>query len=658
MIAVLSLIACNPEGQQHPGTHPTEPPPGTTPTEPTDPTTPPEVQAVCDAGHEVWVQRVFPLMVGRKTLGATEVKLWADLAEREGREAVIRTLALSPEFADWWRIQMSDMVYASRGQIGNDAACFEDPSLNGHDGDLAQFIRRSAPDDGTYGPNFNMADVMIDAIVADDVSVVYQANLFAMHNSNLVMVFEPEIAEATLRQYQGDQLLEVYLDRNVNCMGCHNSTFSVTDDPDPTLDRAWGRGGLFEEALFDRAGGPQDPASFYAMERTYGVVQTGIFFPDPGVYDEFPWGMSATCGTFSKYTESTDLLGVTDAYFGAEYGKKGSVWDIERLFATGVDNMVEAGPAIGEDGAIAPDQAFAYLTAQNFVDQVWKLAFGNRMLLPYGMSRNESQQARLSAMTDAMVTNGWSLTELLVDVATDPYFNAGLPQTCPTEPYGMEPIIDPYTVFEEGELTKNGPGELVHRQTGRTLLTSVYAAMMWGKPDEYTLNTFNNPEYDLQTALGVFHSDSEPGFNGIDFQGALSWEASFSRCENPSGGSGPDFMRALFNAGIVADATVGDLVLGLKDRLTSHGVFLDTTEQQLVEDLLGVPLDSKVADAPPELSKNLGLLCGVMSQAPEFMMSVEPRAAGPEPVVNPGYDQVCAGFEMLTELAGYEGDCG
>jgi len=626
-------------------------------------TTPAEVPPVCDAGDDVWVQRVFPMVLGRKPHGAHEVQIWSKLAAEQGRPAVIRALAKSPEYDGWWKTQLSDMVFASRVGFVDDSGCFENAELPKHDGDLSRFIRESPPD-GDYGPVFNMADVIVDSLVADDISTVYQANLFAKYDFTDAVGCVVSLAdvESVVRKYQGDQLLTVYLDRNVSCMSCHNSEFSVTDDPDPALDRAWGRGALFEKALFGDSSGPVVPDEFYAINKDYGFADsTGYFayYDKADSYTHHVWGMNQKCGSFTRDDPKYDYLDVETSYFGHDFGPGGSTFDLDRLFRQGVDDMTDAGITIGDDASVDPGQAFAYLTAQNFVDQTWKLAFGNRLLLGYGMSRNQAQQQRLQALTDHFVSDGWSLSELLVDITSDPYFNAGTPETCDSQDYGMAPVVDPYSVMNEGDLANNGSGELVHRQTARTLLRSLYSALDWGQPTEFFSAgaSYNgDTELALQEALGVFHSDTSPGFNGVDFQGSLTWESNFFVCTNPNGT--PGYLRDLFAYGRTKDATVEEEVLALKDRLTSHGEFDDDTERQLVEDLLQVPLDSKVAEVDEDtFARNFSLLCGVMTQSPEFLMTVEPEAPGPVPRLLPELAYDCQDFEAWTAAARIDATC-
>jgi hypothetical protein len=613
----------------------------------------------CDAGTDVWVQRVFPLMFGRKAHGAGEIQMWSKFATDHGREAVVRAMGASPEYRKHWKVQLSDMLYVSRSGNGEDGACFEFPLSYEHDGSLAQWIRTEQPDVGQFPHDFNMADVIIDGLIADDVSVIYQANLFARTNFTAACVAQdPVTVEIERRLYHGDLMLEVYIDRNVDCMGCHNSEFSVTDHEDPALDHSWGRGALFERALFGNSAGPTDPDSFYAMNKFYGVIQDFYLFGgNDYTYDRLPWGMQS-CGSFNRIPPEYDYVGQESAYFGGEFGAEGSVWELERLFDAGVNAMSGESFEIAEDGTVDPAQAFAYLTGQHFVDQVWKLSYGTRLLLPYGMSRNQDQQRRLQVLTDEFVTNGWSLIELLVDITADPYFNAGLPETCGGPAYGMKPVIDPYSVVNPGELANNGPGDLVHRQTGRTLLRSFYQALEFGEPPEYFGFSFgSNDDEELQRSLGVFHSDASPGFNGVDFQGVLVWEGQFYGCRNPDGGD-QGFLRRLYDEGYSQDQTVEAVALSLKDRLVARGVFEDDTERSLVSDLLGYSLDSKIREVDSAVfGRNLGLLCGVLTLSPEFMLASEPMPSGPIPSLSFDIDEDCASLSLMAEAAGFPVTC-
>lgn len=617
----------------------------------------PPAPATCDAGTEVWVQRVFPLLLGRRPHGAAEVRMWADFADDEGRDTAIRALAGSPEYRAWWKIVLSDLIAVSRSEIGRDADCFDRPRLSEHDGSLTRFLRTTPPESGRFGREFGMADVVIDALVADDLSTVYQANLFAKMNFTRSCGGSVEEAEQGIRLSQGEQLLLLYTDRDTSCMTCHNSEFSVTDNPDPALDRAWGVPARFEEALFGASSGPADPADFYAMSRSYGLVRNiDVDIGGEIDYDRNPWGMDDSCGEFERSPPNFDVLGHGTSFFGWEYGSAGTVWEIERTFAAGVDALAAGPLEIGDDLTVDPAQAFVYLTGQHLVDETWKLAFGKRLLLPYGLSRNRYQQERLQGYTDRFLADGWSLSELLVDITADPYFNTGLPTTCEVEPYGMLPVIDPYTVEYEGELANNGPGELVHRFAGRVLQRTLYDSLGYGEPREYFPHDQSREE-DLQRSLGIFLSDGSPGFDAIDFQGLLAWEREYYLCAGPPGSSG-GFLEELREAAVAEGRTVEDAALSLKDRLLARGVFEDEVERDRVRGLMAVPLTTLVSEVDPAVfERNLGLFCGVLTASPEFVLTIEPRPSGPVPTLRFDVARDCTNLVTLAAALGIEAFC-
>jgi hypothetical protein len=313
--------------------------------------------------------------------------------------------------------------------------------------------------------------------------------------------------------------------------------------------------------------------------------------------------------------------------------------------------------AISPDESVPGDQALTYLTAQHVVDQVWKYGMGAGLTIPYGFSRNQAQEEQLEDLTDQFVTDGWSLKELLVSIAMNPAFNDGLPETCGARPYGLDPLVNPYSVEDPNpDLQGNGPGDLVHRLFARSLIRSVRDELEWPGATEYFGYYTADPDFDLELAMGVFLSQSVAGFNGTDFQGALSWEKRFATCSDPA--YPHDFMQRATSSAIAADATVEQLALAVKDRLTARGVWEDDEERELAENLLGVPLDSKVSElARGSLDRNLGLFCGVITLSPDFFLTVEPRQPGPVPSLPLDYDLDCQKLVGLLDLQGIEVTC-
>ena len=293
----------------------------------------PEPPAVCDAGDDAWVMRAMPLIWGRKPHGAGEVRLWSQMAAEHGREAVVRAMALDPEYLDHWRDWFTDALYVARTGDKQYGECFRNPRLDNHFGALAQHLALNGPE-VSYYQQFNMADVILEGLLADNVSVIYQANLFARMNrpvqgANVSL----EELEYNRRINFGEVFFNTYLGRNLDCMGCHNSEISATDHPDPAFDRTWQLPGHFEKALLGVSQGIT-PSEAYSVFRFIDVVrQFG-----PGFR---PWNMARACGAFSprKSIPNDDFIDQNQTIFIDSLGAVGSVYDVERYFAQGVQEL-------------------------------------------------------------------------------------------------------------------------------------------------------------------------------------------------------------------------------------------------------------------------------------------------------------------------------
>ncbi len=206
----------------------------------------------------------------------------------------------------------------------------------------------------------------------------------------------------------------------------------------------------------------------------------------------------------------------------------------------------------------------------------------------------------------------------------DPIFNAGTPDRCGADPYGIDPIVKAWTTEEEVEAQRgNGPGDLVRRHDARVLLRSVHHALEWSAMPEFDLT---NAQHELQAAIGVFLEDSQPGFDGVDFQGLLSYEDAYGSCRSPLGQDDgvPDYIDRLVLSGALNDATVGDVVSTLKDRLLASGT-LGEGERPLLETLLGESLDTLVSDIEQLVfADSLRFACGVWLMSPDFLLAMEP----------------------------------
>jgi hypothetical protein len=597
----------------------------------------------CDAGTDAWVQRVFPLVIGRRPHGSAEVQMWTSVADQYGRDVAIRAMTNDQAYIGNWRSVLADLLLVSRSGPDYDDACHQYPLLGTHDGSLAQHIRSYGADEATYGTRFNMADVLIDSLVADDLAAAWTANIYGRTNyipvcSNTTDLYQIELER---RLGLGDEFLDNYMNRSITCMTCHNSEFSVTDSPAPSQDRTWGvPGALFEKTLFDASTGPVDPDGFYSLFRYAGVVEDTYFYNPSGQYPVRPWGWDESCGTFDPTPPGQDYLVHESGYFLDSFGPEGTLFDVAGSLGRGADALSTGPLAVGEGGLLDPDQAFAYLTAQHLVDRVWEIATGSPLTLPYGYSRNQDQYEILESLTNRFLTSGWSLRELLVAITTDPLYNTGLPATCGAPAYGLDPVLYAYSVEDPNPaLEGNGAGDLVHRQYARVLVNTANHSLGWPMPDEWFSLFGATPDRDLASAIGVFLNRSEAGFSGTDLQGALAWEARFGTCSDPSYPN--DFIQEVLDQSTLTGATLETAVLAIKDRLLVDGTFASDEERALVEDLLEVSLDTPVASAPLGTRRNLGLFCGALTLSPRFFLAVEPHPIGPVPPLSLGAEEDC-----------------
>ncbi|MEZ4239567.1 MAG: hypothetical protein R3F59_26105 [Myxococcota bacterium] len=605
----------------------------------------------CDAGTASWVARTLPLVWGRKAHGAQEIAYWAQMADEHGREAAVRAMTEDPQYYVAWLDWYTDALYVARTGDKEQTDCFETPRQTAWDGSIAAHLQAHGPTEAGYGGSFDMADVIVDALVADDVSVIYRAHLFARMDKPVTGAnVSSEQLEYNRRVNYGELFYRTYLGRSLTCMACHNSQFSTTDDPDPAEDRTWQIPGHFEEALLGTPTG-RNP------DEAYSIFRFDAIDPGRGSGDR-PWGMDADCGTFlpPSAVPSNDLLGQQVSWFIGDRGPTATMYDVERDLAEGVDALAGVGLTLGDGDEVGGPEAFAYLLAANVASQVWATATGADLVIAHWFPRNEAQMQRLKALADGLVESRFSMRDLLVAVTTDPYFNPGLPETCYADVYGMDPVFDPWTITEDDPLRRpNGASDTVHRLGARALLRSVTHDLGWApRPFFFRNNIFGqspNPEEQaFQSAVGVFLRESDPGHRGSDFQGLLSFETEYGTCESSS----EDHVDRLLAEAQAEGATVGELAAALKDRLVAEPVAPE--EQALVEALLQRSFADPVDDTPL-LESRLRLWCGTLLMSPQFQLVTDPPAPGPAPALGSDARADCQRIASLMTAAGTPVDC-
>ena len=631
--------------------------------------------ADCQSSDQAWIRRAIVAISGRRSRGQAEINAYEDVLKgirganggnpdkpppvgkdlEPARRLVARAMMEEDAFRERWSDFVMDALHTVRIETKSQESCYGPPSSSAvDDGSLAAWVRDN--DASAQSPpiaEFGMGELLSSALQLDDLSVVYRGHLFAMMSLPLEGANVDFIAmERIRRQDFGAVFDAAYIHRDVVCLSCHNSEFSVTHDDDPAKNRAWPVPGLFELSLYGSSNGKHpddDPAlkgpddlRAHSMLRVADVVGNGTA----------PYGWWGQCGTFSV-PQAPDPLNI-DTYFGSikstptdpTKGLRASVWDLEASLHRGVDLLAAHGLTrlVGDELA-DPDEAFAYLVAENIVEKAWAEIMGSQLTIANYFARTAVQRDILQGLTEHFVASHFSLKTLIFDILAHPAFNLKAPdEGCGAADYELPNIFDPWTTSDGDPLKRgNSPADGVFAISARPLMRSLHAAMEWPARPEFP---GDDAETSFQSAVGIFLKDADPGYRGLDFQGRLTWEATYGGCLNLSGN---DLINKIVaQSQVVAGATVGDGVLALKDRLMGEPTIEPTVEKPALEALLGVPLASTNVG---NLDSRLRIVCGVLVSTPQLMLGgIPPKDTRDVPRLTPkdltyqGTCQVLAGY--------------
>jgi len=392
-----------------------------------------------------------------------------------------------------------------------------------------------------------------------------------------------------------------------------------------------------------------------------------------------PWGMHDKCGKFNPPSATgTDPLGA-DSYFIDAYGPEATVWDLERPLHQGIDDLRDGLELDGNkvDGPMA----FAYLLAARIAEVAWTDVYSTNLTVPNHFPRNAAQRDTLEELTRAFYTHDYSLAELLVRLTLHDDFNAVAPADLAGEdasPYAMERTHNPWVAYyEDPELRENSPGDVLHRRHPRVLVNAATTALGWPDWPDFPAEPDAGPEGRLQEYLGFFLKDSIQGFRGNDFQGHAAWEFAFGTCHaepeaadgcSPRAGAGcagcgceyavciaepeccdvrwdarctgfcgdtfagceeaegtvpppPMWLEVLLDElAAMDDVSLEEAVSALKDRLLADPNLSDEDEREALEELLGVPLSTAMADVP-DREGTLKWACSAFLASPQFQLA-------------------------------------
>lgn len=639
----------------------------------------------CTSEPAAFVRDATLAILGHRPASQQEVDAYVALYEQaaaareaeqstdDPRAVVARALVQRPEKIARWTAHFMDALRVTRTDDQSQKDCWGVARLATPEPELATFVRDNLA--SVQRPNiFTMLDLARSAIAADDPTVMYRAHLFPLVSRPIVAANVPDVeAELARREDFGTTFDAAYLNRDIVCLGCHNSEASITDSEDPALDRHWPLAGHVDRAVFGASTGG-DAVRAHAMFRVDG------FLSDNGT--RRPWGLDADCGRFRDPATVPPDLAAIDGRFASLTGDRLTVYDLDAALKRGFDALRGQALVVGADGAIAdPDAALAYLVATGIVESVWREVVGTPLTIANYFPRNQAARDQLQRLTDRFVASRYSLDALLVDIVTSDYFSRRAPaEGCSAGPYTYPAVFDPWvTADTDPEKHGNGPGDAVAPVSARTLLSAAYSALAWPPPgneqfpsDEegcdqlscsqlaqvcgfgsccltYEVTCQGAPPVDdpqelpFLRAVGVFLKSGDRGFRGLDFQARLAWEDRFGVCEKPARVTGEDFIdRAVANGRVTTGATVGDVVAVLKDRLIGEPTVEPTIEQPAIEALLGQPLSAPATGLTPAAARRL---CGVLLSSPQFVLQGMAGRGGTAPrltLPEDGFDPACA----------------
>ena len=626
----------------------------------------------CDAGDEAFVKRVIPLIQGRKPEGMREVKLLVSMIEQldaagvDGRAVVVRGLASGDLYIGRWKQFLWEQLRINRVEVKSNYKCYSQTSGPNGAPDLAAYIRDNDANGSDFGQAFTMADVMESALRLDDMSPLYRADMFArmarpLGGANI----SQEEFEVNARSNFGEIFESAYLGRRSGCLECHNSEESVTYNPDPKFNHFWAIPGKFEAAIYGAAKGRPE-AEIYAAFRVTG------FTTDQGVR---AWGMSS-CGSFNPGHDG-DILG-TPGYLGGELPAGQNLFDLDPLFKSGFATLAADGLTLADNLEVAPDQALAYLTSTNFVNNAWKEMMGYPLTLAHNFPRNEKQREILLELTEAFVSEDYSLRAVITEIALHPYFNMDAPDACDTStPFFMEPVFEPFSITSADPNQRgNGVGDRVQRFSAWVLIESAMRTMWWALPvRQIPANEFDFPGLDFLRDTGVFLKDAQNGFNGVDFNGLLAWENRLAPGYNPGlsgdctgplgqGCSQYEWIELMLVEAFNADATVGEVAAAIKDRILGEPTIAGDTELAVIAGVIGLDPDAKMkAVDSVVLEEGARRYAGLLFNTPQFMLSGVPsRDQAPEATPKfavPGTDteSLCKHLAPLVLADQYKWTC-
>jgi len=509
----------------------------------------------CQATDQEFIRRAVLGILGRHPYGQAEVNVYADMIKqidaldgyepdtkisapittlRHSRQVVVNALLANPEYQSNWAELYRDFVRVQRIDEQQNAACDALRVRTTDAKDVAAWVRDQSPlvgGDGKAAPTF--ADVVFGSIELDDITPIYIENLFAMVTKTYAGANALPVAlELSRRSDFGAWFDGAYLNRDMVCLNCHNSEFSVTQSSDPALNRHYPVPGFFEKALFGDSTGPGLVNGFSGPDRLHGAMRRAQFLVgpsslgsltndcvtattaliatatnpmpscatgDPVLFCNFsselmctsvanrtrrvqPWGLAAACGQFVAPEQVPIDQAFVETRLGNVAGYRTSMWDVAASMRAGFNKLEVEGLGADSDGNIADaDKALSYVVTMNIVEKVWKEVVGTPLTIANYFPRNAAARDTLWTLTEAFIKSGYSNKALLSAIFASPYLNMAAPETgCGNNPYGAPRIFDPWRMGEPEESHRgNSISDSVQPISSRTQARAAYGALGW-----------------------------------------------------------------------------------------------------------------------------------------------------------------------------------
>jgi len=324
-----------------------------------------------DAGDAAFVVQVVPTLLGRRVSNHAELQTLVSVVQSEGRAALVDLLTYQDEYVEYWtQVIVDDLQVKRSGNQEQPASCFDDQLLGFSDQNLLATHVATAEFDDDFGQPWTMGDLIRGSIRTGQINAIYRGYLFVMSS------FPGDLdADDTLaRMTTGQDFLNVYLDRDAGCLGCHSASYSTVEDFGRPED--WDRHSPLpadlEGTVFTQTTSAGEV--FYGgqfgerqQDALYNLFRADAHASECDPKGLAPWGMCRDCvdntGGDSKYygfKEETPGSGDEAAVPGGIVGDDVGVIELADALREGVSGFTLAtGSVITRSGSVAAGKTVA-----------------------------------------------------------------------------------------------------------------------------------------------------------------------------------------------------------------------------------------------------------------------------------------------------------